>query len=349
MTKLSSEELLRYSRQIILPDFGEKGQEKIKKAKILIVGLGGLGTFSSLLLAEIGVGYLRIVDRDIVESTNLHRTPLYSESDLDRAKVEVAADRLKNLNPSITIDTHATHLGINNIDTLLDGIDLVIDGLDNFETRRIINQACIQKKIPFIFSGVSARSGNLSVFNLRKSSPCFSCLYHNIDDDDLESCDITGIHPALLPIVTGIQIHEALQIIIKGESSLDSVLFFIDLNNMSFDKISIYKNEACTICSKAVVSDKTIISDDYKPLKICGGNNFMLVPQSSVSFDIERIKTQVVKQFQIKKAGTHSITVILPTNDLLTIFKGGNVLIRGCETVEQASETWKNLKEKYIS
>ncbi|MHA1969839.1 MAG: HesA/MoeB/ThiF family protein, partial [Candidatus Hodarchaeales archaeon] len=97
MFELSNDERLRYARQIILSDFGEKGQLRLKKAKVLVVGLGGLGTFSSLLLAELGIGYLRIVDRDIIESTNLHRTPLYSESDLDRSKVEVAAERLKKL------------------------------------------------------------------------------------------------------------------------------------------------------------------------------------------------------------------------------------------------------------
>ncbi len=349
MSSLSNEELLRYARQIVLPEFGKKGQEKIKKAKILVIGLGGLGTFSSLLLAETGVGYLRVVDRDLVEKTNLHRTPLYSESDLDRAKVEVAADRLKQLNPSITIDTHATHLGRNNIDSLLDGIDLVIDALDNFETRRIVNEACIRKGIPILFCGVSARSGNISVFNLKRSSPCLSCLYDNIDDDELDSCDITGIHPALLPVVTGIQIHEAIQIILKKDSSLDGILLFIDLNNMSFDKIPIYKNESCSICSKPVKQVITSFSDDYRSLKICGKNNYMLVPNKTVDYNITKVKEQLETHYEIIKMGTHSITLLLPPNDFLTIFKGGNVLIRGIETIEKAMGIWVEIRRKYIA
>jgi adenylyltransferase/sulfurtransferase len=348
MSSLSNEELLRYARQIVLPEFGKEGQEKIKQAKILVIGLGGLGTFSSLLLAETGIGYLRIVDRDLVEKSNLHRTPLYSESDLDRAKVEVAADRLKQLNPSITIDTHATHLGANNIDSLIDDIDLVIDALDNFETRRIVNEACNRKRIPVLFCGVSARSGNISVFNLKKSSPCLSCLYHEIDDEELESCDITGIHPALLPVVTGIQIHEALQIILKKTSSLDGILLFIDLNNMSFDKIPIYKNESCSICSKPVKYVVTSFDDDYRPLKICGNNNYMLIPNKSVDFDIVKVKQQLENHYEIKKMGTHSVTLLLPPKDFLTIFKGGNVLIRGRETIEQAMEVWDEIRKKYI-
>ncbi len=347
MVELSNYERLRYSRQMVLSDFGEEGQLRLKKARVLVVGLGGLGTFSSLLLAELGIGYLRIVDRDIVESTNLHRTPLYSESDLDRSKVEVAAERLKKLNPSLIIDVHATHIGVNNIEDLMEEIDLVIDALDNFETRRIINQVCIRKKIPLIFCGVSARSGNISIFNLTDNSPCFSCLYQNIDDNDLETCDVTGIHPSLLSVVTGIQIHEAIQIILKGKASLDGVLLFIDLHNMSFDKIPIYKNESCSVCSKLVQSIKASVSDDYNPLKMCGGDNFMLVPQSVVSFDMDNIKTHLERDYTIKNMGTHSITLNLSPKGYITIFKGGNVLIRNCGTVKIAVKIWKEIRLKY--
>ncbi|UCG90369.1 MAG: HesA/MoeB/ThiF family protein [Candidatus Heimdallarchaeota archaeon] len=344
MNLLSDVEKLRYARQIVMADFGETGQVKIKQARILVVGIGGLGTFSSLLLAEIGVGYLRIVDRDIVEPTNLHRTPLYTTNDLDRAKVEVAADRLKQLNPSMIIDTHACHIGNANIDDLLDGIDIVIDALDNFETRRIINKACIQKGIPFIFCGVSARSGNLAVFNLNKQSPCFSCLYHGIDDNELESCDITGIHPAILPILTGIQVHEAVEIIFKGESSLNKSLLFIDLKSLSFDKIPIQKNPTCSVCSET--SDNTIITPvkEWIPLDICGGNNFMLVPQMNVNFDIIQTKSQLEENYTITKMGTHSLTLSLPNNILMTIFKGGNVLIRGVDTPQRASKIWEEIR-----
>ncbi|UCE13288.1 MAG: HesA/MoeB/ThiF family protein [Candidatus Heimdallarchaeota archaeon] len=344
MSDLTEEEKLRYARQITLADFGEGGQSKIKQSRILVVGLGGLGTFSSLLLAEIGVGYLRIVDRDIVEQTNLHRTPLYTIADLDRAKVEVAGDRLKKLNPSMTVDTHACHVGSSNIDDLIDGIDIVIDALDNFETRRIINQACVRNGIPFIFCGVSVRSGNITVFNLGKESPCLSCLYHGVNDDDLESCDITGIHPAILPIVTGIQVYEALDILIHGKSSLDSSLLFIDLQNLSFDKIPIQKNPNCPVCSDS--SDYDIISpvSEYQTIEICGGSNYMLVPQMKVSFNLPQINSQIKGAYTVTKTGTHSLTLLLPDNVLVTIFKGGNVLIRGVISAALALKIWKEIK-----
>ncbi len=346
---LSDDEKLRYARQIVLADFGETGQVKIKQARILVVGIGGLGTFSSLLLAEMGIGYLRIVDRDIVERTNLHRTPLYTITDLDRAKVEVAADRLKQLNPSMTIDTHACHIGNANINDLLDGIDVVIDALDNFETRRIINKVCLQRGIPFIFCGVSAHSGNITVFNLDRQSPCFSCLYHGINDNELASCDITGIHPAILPILTGIQVHEAIEILLKGESSINGSLLFIDLKSLSFDKIPIQKNPTCSVCSGVSENASKTPVEEWVALDICGENNFMLVPQMNLNFDIIQTKSQLEENYTITKMGTHSLTLSVSKNILMTIFKGGNVLIRGVATPQQASEVWEEIRTVFLS
>jgi len=344
---LSDIEKLRFARQIVLSDFGEEGQLKLKQARILVVGIGGLGTFSTLLLAEMGIGYLRIVDRDIVEHTNLHRTPLYTNADLDRAKVEVAADRLKELNSTIEIDTHACHVGSANIDDLLEGIDIVIDALDNFETRRIINRACVQKGIPLIFCGVSGRSGNITVFNLTKQSSCLSCLYHEINDDELESCDITGIHPAILPILTGIQVHEAINILLGGESFLDGILLFVDLKTLNFDKIPILKNPTCFICSNDAEYTADSPLDKWVPLDICGVDNFMLIPQMKMNYDIDKIKSQIENKFSITKIGTHSLSLKLTNNVLTTIFKGGNVLIRGVKTPQIALEIWEDIKGSF--
>jgi adenylyltransferase/sulfurtransferase len=341
---LSDDERIYFSRQIVLDGFGEEGQLKIKQARVLVAGIGGLGTTSCLLLAELGVGYLRIVDRDIIEHTNLHRTPLYTIADLDRAKVEVSAERLKQINPSMTVDTHACHIGEANIDELLDEIDIVIDGLDNFETRRIINQSCIRKGIPFVFCGVSARSGNITVFNLTESSPCLSCLYHGIDDDDLESCDITGIHPALLPIATGIQVYEAINILLNRKSSLDSSLLFIDLNNLNFDRISIN----CPVCSKPSDYVEVTPETEFQPLELCGGTSIMIVPQIRIDLDMIDIKSKILKKFKIIKSGTHAISFVLTENVDVTVFKGGNALIRGVTSKDEAIEVWESIYETIL-
>jgi adenylyltransferase/sulfurtransferase len=346
---LSEDERILFSRQIVLEGFGEKGQVKIKKAKVLVVGMGGLGSFSSLLLTTLGIGYLRIVDRDLIEPTNLHRTPIYTENDLDYAKVEAAAKKLKELNPAMIIDNHACHINETNIENLLEGIDLVIDGLDNFETRRIINRSCVKHEIPFLFCGVSARSGNLTVFNMSKDSPCLSCLYHGINDNDLESCDITGIHPTLLPIVTGIQVYEAVNILLNQSTTLDESLLFIDLHSLNFDKIPIRKNPDCPVCSKSPVLEEISFDGEYKPLELCGGNSVMIVPQTSRTIDIKLMKSRLEDKVKIAKTGSHALTISLQSDQIfVTIFRGGNALIRGITTKKEAMKIWNKIHMEFI-
>jgi molybdopterin/thiamine biosynthesis adenylyltransferase len=342
---LTDNEKRSFSRQIVLPRFGERGQQKLRETRVMIAGIGGLGAFSSLLLAEMGIGYLRIVDRDLVERTNLHRSPLYTEEDLDLAKVEAASLRLQRINPSLVIDTHASHINEGNIEDLLEGIDIVIDGLDNFETRRIINAECVKRKIPFVFCGVSGRIGNLAVFNSNNKSPCLSCLYHEVNDKDLESCDITGIHPALLAVVTGLQVHETVDLLLHGNSTLDGTLLFIDLQNMSFNKIPLQKNENCHICS--TIESKTISQQlaDYKSLELCGDNTVMVVPTKKVQFNFQQALDSISTDFSILKKGKFAFTFQFSEDVVITIFRGGNALIRGLNSRESALVLWEEFKE----
>ncbi|MFW9778569.1 MAG: ThiF family adenylyltransferase [Candidatus Heimdallarchaeota archaeon] len=346
---LSEEEKILYSRQIILPDFGEEGQVKLKKARVLVVGLGGLGTFSSLLLAELGIGYLRLVDQDIIEVSNLHRQPLYTHSDLERAKVEVAAERLRGIHPSIVIDSHATHVNEANADEILRDIDIVIDGLDNFETRRVLNQVCLKKGIPFIFCGVSARSGNLTTFNLNRDSPCLSCIYHGVDDVDVESCDITGIHPALLPIITGLQVYEAVEIIIGNKSNLNGSLLFVDLPQMTFDHISIRKNPTCPVCAHPRHHLPVSSDINYRTLELCGEDNYMIVPIiRKSSLDIPSLSSKIEKVYKLKLKGKLSITFFYDEKVLITLFKGGNALIRGMKDPSKVMSIWDKISQQFI-
>ncbi|WP_455463816.1 HesA/MoeB/ThiF family protein [Candidatus Hodarchaeum mangrovi] len=343
--ELSTEEKTRYSRQIVLSDIGEEGQLRIKNARVLVLGIGGLGTFSSLLLAEMGIGYLRIVDRDLVEQSNLHRTPLYTKYDLDRAKVEVAAERLLSVNPNLIIDPHACHIDEYNIDELLEGIDIVIDGLDNFETRRMVGKASRDKNIPYIFCGVSARSANMSLFNLKDSSACISCLYHGIDDNELESCDITGIHPSLLSVATGIQIHECINVIVSGTSILDGNLLIIDLRQMSFDLIPIRKNPKCLVCSDFHEEGKSIKEEGYRFVDLCGESTYMIVPKAKKTYDIAKLKKVLAQKYSVRHVGKFSLILSLSDNVQISIFKGGNVLVRNVISQDAALDIWHRVEE----
>ena len=345
---LTDDEKGYFSRQIVLPRFGERGQQILRKSKIMIAGVGGLGAFSSLLLAEMGIGYLRIVDRDLVESTNLHRSPLYTEEDLDLAKVEAASLRLKRINPTMVIDTHASHINEGNIEELLEGIDIVIDGLDNFETRRIINVECVKRKIPFVFCGVSGRIGNLAVFNANNESSCLSCLYHDVNDKDLEGCDITGIHPALLAVVTGLQVHEAVDFLVHGNTTLVGTLLFIDLQNLSFNKIPLQKNEFCRICSTTETDKIPQLPADYQSLELCGDNTVMVVPTKKIHFKFQRSLDNISAEYSILKKGKLAFTFQYSEDVTITIFHGGNALIRGINSKESALILWEDLTENKL-
>ena len=170
-----------YSRQTILKELGEKGQQQLAKSKVAVVGAGGLGTVSSLYLALAGVGYIRLIDQDTVETHNLHRQILYNTDDLHYPKTEVAAKKLEKLNPLITAEAIPENVNASNVERLLQGVDCVVDGLDNMVTRYLVNRACVKLKIPYVFGAAIGIEGNLSVFAPPETG-CLECLMPNLSD-----------------------------------------------------------------------------------------------------------------------------------------------------------------------
>jgi len=154
-----------YSRQVVLAELGRKGQEKLRRSRVAVVGLGGLGSISTLYLALAGVGHLRLIDQDTVELKNLHRQVLYSLDDLRYPKAEVAADKIPHANPDIKIEPVPENVNENNIDDMLCDVNCVVDGLDNMRTRYLVNRACVKNGIPYVFGAALGMEGNLSVFS----------------------------------------------------------------------------------------------------------------------------------------------------------------------------------------
>lgn len=337
----------RFIRQITLKEIGIDGQHKIRESRVVILGVGGLGTFSSLLLAEMGIGFMRLVDRDIIQVTNLHRTPLYSRKDINKAKVEIAAERLKEVNPEGIFEALPVNITETNIDILIKDVDVVIDGLDSFEARKIVNNACIKYDKPFIFAGVLGNTGNVSVFNNTSESPCLSCLYHSIDDENLPTCDTVGIHPALLAVITGIQVHEAIKVLLGLEVPLDGKLLFIDLINQSFDQIPIKKSPKCKICSLNEVKDsKREIVDEFKLYELCGSESYVYSPNKSLKLNLIKIEKDLEKKYKIITKGKMSITFLDSRNDIkISILSSGNVILSGSKEKEIIETIIEKLKK----
>lgn len=241
---LSESELIRYSRQLKIPEFGEESQKKLKNSHIAIVGIGGLGCASATYLTAAGVGRITIIDFDIVELSNLNRQVLYGEEEIGEKKVFVAQRKLSKLNPRAEIIPVFARVTEENISKLMDGAQAVLDGLDNFSTRLVVNSACIRHKIPFIHGGVSRFRGLVTTI-IPGETACLACLYPEGSPGG-EGLGVLGVIPA---VVANIQALEAIKLIIGHGPSLAGKLLRFNGNDMKFRIYEIQRNEECDVCS----------------------------------------------------------------------------------------------------
>jgi molybdopterin/thiamine biosynthesis adenylyltransferase/rhodanese-related sulfurtransferase len=262
---LSKEEVLRYSRHLIMPEVGMEGQLKLKAAKVLCIGTGGLGAPLGLYLAAAGVGRLGLVDFDSVDLTNLQRQILFSTTDVGRPKIEAAADRLRTMNPDIQIDTFETQLTSANALDIMKDYDIIVDGTDNFPTRYLVNDACILLGKPNVYGSIFRFEGQATVFGY-PGGPCYRCLYPEPPPPGLvPSCAEGGVLGVLPGIVGSIQAAETLKLIIgKGEPLVGRLLLF-DALAMRFRELKLRKNPECPLCGEHPTVTKLI---DYA--EFCG-------------------------------------------------------------------------------
>ena len=262
---LTKKEIERYSRHLIMPEVGMEGQLKLKQAKVLCIGTGGLGAPLGLYLAAAGVGRIGLVDFDKVDDSNLQRQILFSTKDVGRPKIEAAADRLHGLNPEIQIDTFDTHLSSENALEILKDYDIVVDGTDNFPTRYLVNDACVLLKKPNVYGSIFRFEGQITIFGF-PAGPCYRCLYPEPPPPGLvPSCAEGGVLGVLPGIVGAIQAAETLKLIIgKGDSLIGRLLLF-DALAMRFRELKLRKNPDCPMCGAHPTITKLI---DYA--EFCG-------------------------------------------------------------------------------
>jgi adenylyltransferase/sulfurtransferase len=260
---LSKEEVLRYSRHLIMPEVGMDGQLKLKQAKVLCIGAGGLGAPLGLYLAAAGVGRIGVVDFDAVDYTNLQRQVLFGTRDVGRPKIEAAAERLRDLNPEILIDTFETRLTSENALELLKNYDIVVDGTDNFPTRYLVNDACVLLGKPNVYGSIFRFEGQVTVFGC-PGGPCYRCLYPEPPPPGVvPSCAEGGVLGVLPGIVGTIQAAETLKLIIgRGEPLIGRLLLF-DALGMRFRELKLRKNPECPVCGERRTITKLIDYDEF--------------------------------------------------------------------------------------
>ena len=252
LAALSGDDIARYSRHLILPEVGLQGQQRLKAAKVLIVGTGGLGAPLALYLAAAGVGTLGLIDFDTVEASNLQRQIIHSTRDIDRPKVASARDRIRGINPEIQLITHNTRLSSANALEILRDYDVVADGTDNFPTRYLVNDACVLLGIPAVYGSIFQFEGQASVFYAKKG-PCYRCLYPAPPPPGLvPSCGEGGVLGVLPGIIGCIQANEVIKLIVDADehegTSLIGRLLLFDAWHLKFRELALDKEAACPVC-----------------------------------------------------------------------------------------------------
>lgn len=246
---LSSEEISRYSRHLNLEGVGAEGQEKIKSARVLVIGVGGLGSPVAMYLAAAGVGTIGLADDDVVEATNLQRQVLYGNDDVGRYKAERAAERLKAQNPGIHVNVYRTRVDTENIRELVRDYDFIIDGVDNFSTKFLINDACVIEKKPFCHGGVVQFHGQVMTY-VPGNGPCYRCIFEEIPPaGTVGNCSELGVMGAMVGMVGTIQAMEAMKYILGMGELLTGSLLTVDGLTMGFRKVRFPRpRKGCPVC-----------------------------------------------------------------------------------------------------
>nr|WP_301334063.1 molybdopterin-synthase adenylyltransferase MoeB [Vibrio agarivorans] len=246
---LSNQEMMRYNRQIVLRDFDFDGQEALKQSSILVLGAGGLGCASTQYLATAGVGKLTLIDDDVVELSNLQRQVLHHDDDIGQAKVDSAAQSLRQLNPHITVDTINGRLNDDELNALVASHDLVLDASDNVETRNQLNRLCFQHKTPLVSGAAIRMEGQVSVFTYQdESQPCYQCLSALFGDTAL-SCVEAGVMAPVVGIIGAVQAMEAIKVLANYGQPKQGKILMLDALSLSWREMNLMKMPNCPTCS----------------------------------------------------------------------------------------------------
>ena len=262
----TDQELAHYSRQLRLPEVGPEGQARLKGASVLLVGLGGLGSPMAMYLAAAGIGRIGIVEFDAVDASNLHRQVLFGSSQVGRSKLAAGAERLRDLNPNITIDEHPGALTRDNARSIVSGYDIVADGADNFATRYLVNDSCVLEGKPLVSSSILAFEGQLSVYN-HEGGPCYRCLFPVPPPPGaIPSCAEGGVLGVLPGVMGTLQATEVIKLVLGLGEIASGRLLHYDALALSFSNFRVTRDPRCALCGEAPAISELVDYDAF-----CGG------------------------------------------------------------------------------
>lgn len=331
----------RYSRQMLFPPIGEEGQKKLAQKRVLVVGVGALGTVVSNHLVRAGVGYVKIVDRDYVEKSNLQRQMLFDEDDVKNAlpKAIAAKEKLQKINSDVTIDASVIDVTSDNIESLVEGMDIVLDGTDNFATRFLINDICFKKGIPYVYGGVVSSRGMSALF-IPNKTPCLRCFIKEGDSAG-ETCDTVGVISPIVDIVASLEVVEALKYLVGDEENIRKSLLTLNIWNHHIYELRFTTNDPeCPTCSKKEYP-ALLGHTKQEIVSLCGRDTVQIHMKSSFSLEEWEKKLQKVLKVQLTPFLLRAET---DEGYKLVLFPDGRVLVQGTEDLTVA----RTLYAKYI-
>lgn len=329
-----------YSRQVVLAELGEKGQQKLRRSKVVIVGLGGLGTVTALYLALAGVGHIRLIDQDTVELNNLHRQILYSLDDLHYPKVEAGVHRIKRVNPETRIEAIPENIRESNVDKLLRGFDCIVDGLDNMHTRYIVNQTSVRRHIPYVFGAAIGIEGNLSVFSPPETA-CLECILPNLDDRHLPTCNTRGVLGATTGIIGSLQAMETIKLLGGMGGSLKGKLLVCDFRDMYFAAIDVFRRPDCPVCGRG---ERIKPAEQEEELAfLCGNDTVNINPKEPMSRSLNELLPVLSQRYRIIVRSSFVIVFKYRENVEVSLFSGGRMLIKNVKDQKTALKVQRSI------
>lgn len=335
-------ELERYIRQTIFSRMGEEGQRKLLASSVVIIGCGGLGCNIATLLTRAGVGHIRVVDRDYVELDNLHRQVLFDEEDVERGlpKAIAAAEKLRKVNSQVEIGPLVADIHYRNVEEIIKDMDLVLDGTDNFETRYLINDACVKHDTPWIYGGAVGSYG-MTMNIIPHQTPCLRCLFVQIPPPGTTpTCDTVGVLGAVPALIGAIEANEALKLL-TGKGKPNEGLINIDLWENSFEIFQAARQESCPACGQGKF-EFLGAKEVAMVTSLCGRNAVQITPVTKVTVSLPALAKRLEA---IGEVTFNEFMLRFQVNEyLLTIFPDARAIIRGTSDETVA----RNLYAKYI-
>jgi adenylyltransferase/sulfurtransferase len=329
----------RYHRQRIVPEIGDGGQRRLGESSVLVLGVGALGCVAADLLARAGVGKLRLVDRDVVELTNLQRQTLFAEADVEQPKAEAAARRLAAVNSSVRVEPFARDFNARTCRGLLEGVDLVVDGTDNMQTRLLLNDACLERGIPWVYGGAIATNGMVLLVR-PEDGPCFRCMVPEAPaPGSLPTCDTAGILNTVPAAIAGLQVTLAIQELVGHRPP--PKLYLFDVWTMDFQKLELKRRKDCKACVRREFEFLAATSHDITA-NLCGRDAISLDPATHATVDLASLGERLKRVGEVRSAG--SVLLFETEGVALTVFPDGRALIRGTADPDRA----KALYAKYV-